>query len=476
MKCIILLTEFLLFCVNFILGEYFYDVNYVDVPVDHFSFTNNATFKLRYLWNDSFWNNDGPIFFYTGNEGDINTFAQNSGFIWEIAPSFKALIVFAEHRYYGKSLPFGKKSFSDPKYVGYLHSSQALADFVYVIDHIQSLNQHFSGDSKNPVIAFGGSYGGMLSSWLRMKYPASVLGAVASSAPILQFQTPCDVFNRIVTSVFQISSENSDCADIIKKSWRALREVTGNAEGREWLTKTWKLCDSLKNENVAVLFDWLQEIYGNLAMVNYPYPTSFLSKLPANPVKTFCSKLSITSFKPKPLLEGLGKALNVYTNYTKDAKCTNTSETSSTSIGGLAWDFQACTEMIMPMCSTKRDMFEEQAWNYTKFSHDCYTRWNVQITQPNLAIIEYGGKNLGAESNIIFTNGLMDPWSGGGVLHNVSDSVHAILMPDTAHHLDLRAYNRNDPTSVLHARYYIQVIIRKWLQSYYREFLNTYYE
>ncbi len=112
--------------------------------------------------------------------------------MWDIAPQFNALLIFAEHRYYGKSLPFGPSSLKvikykllnnknyrhihkltitfqpDPKFNGYLTSEQALADYAELLTYIK---QSIKGADESPVIAFGGSYGGMLAAWFRIKYP-----------------------------------------------------------------------------------------------------------------------------------------------------------------------------------------------------------------------------------------------------------------------------------------------------------------
>lgn len=57
--------------------------------------------------------------------------------------------------------------------MNFLTSEQALADYAVLIKHIKS---SIPGSSQSKVIAFGGSYGGMLAAWFRMKYPNVVQG------------------------------------------------------------------------------------------------------------------------------------------------------------------------------------------------------------------------------------------------------------------------------------------------------------
>lgn len=104
-----------------------------NLQLDHFNAGDGRTFQQRYLVNMKHWAHGGPIFFYTGNEGDITWFCNNTGFMWDIAPTYKAMLLFAEHRYYGQSLPFGPDSYKDAAHLNFLTSEQALADFATLI-------------------------------------------------------------------------------------------------------------------------------------------------------------------------------------------------------------------------------------------------------------------------------------------------------------------------------------------------------
>lgn len=202
--------------------EFQYDIKTFDMLIDHFSFVETRTFPLRYLINDSYVEKrDSPILIYAGNEADIEKFPQNTGFMWRAAKELKALIIFAEHRYYGESLPFGDESFENLKYLGYLNTQQAMADFAELLNFLNPR-------SKRPVIAMGGSYGGRLAAWMRLKYPHILIGSLASSAPLRNspgLSPSCDLYNRIITYVFRNSMEdkNNRCVENLEKVWSTLK-------------------------------------------------------------------------------------------------------------------------------------------------------------------------------------------------------------------------------------------------------------
>ncbi|XP_061733982.1 lysosomal Pro-X carboxypeptidase isoform X1 [Nerophis ophidion] len=470
-------------------SDFNYDTFYLDQKIDHFGFQEDGTFKQRYLVADKHWRQPGgPILFYTGNEGDISWFCNNTGFMWDVAGEMQAMLVFAEHRYYGESMPFGPDSYRDSKHLNYLTSEQALADFAVLIQNLKSSRP---GAQHSPVIAIGGSYGGMLAAWLRMKYPHVVVGALASSAPIWQFtgMVPCGHFYTIVTQDFAQSGPN--CHANIRASWKAIDRLFSTASGRQWLSEELGLCAPFKSQkDLADFKSWLQETWVNLAMVDYPYKADFLQPLPPWPIQAVCKHLRLDSTaSDQQLLHGVSQAAKVYYNSTGSSPCLNTSQTATGSLGALGWNYQvrackarrarrrpswlrtprpplqACTEMVMPMCADGvQDMFEAEEWDFQAFSDECHATFGVR-PRANWAASVYGGKDIASHSNIIFSNGGLDPWSSGGVTFNVSDSLVSIVIPEGAHHLDLRHANDLDPPSVRAARVLELGYFWRWIQE-----------
>ena len=141
-----------------------------ETKLDHYASNGlSPTFNIRYLVSEEFFDQlTGPILFYAGNEGNVENFYKNTGFMAKtLAKEFSGLVVFGEHRYFGQSYPFPpKEAFVSPN-TKWLTVEQTMMDYVELIKHIKA---KWNMEDR-AVIVFGGSYGGMLAAWLRMKFP-----------------------------------------------------------------------------------------------------------------------------------------------------------------------------------------------------------------------------------------------------------------------------------------------------------------
>eukprot|EP00644_Phytophthora_capsici_P000989 jgi/Phyca11/509252/fgenesh2_kg.PHYCAscaffold_43_\ len=452
------------------------DEKFFTQTLDHFD-VGAPTYQQRYFVCDNHFKPGGVMFFYVGNEADVELYLNHTGLMWENADEFGAMLVFAEHRYFGKSVPFGKDV---TKHMRYLSTEQALADYAVLITHLKT---EWKRDI--PVIGFGGSYGGMLGSWFRMKYPHIIDGVIAGSAPILSFlgdDVPLDKgsFERIVTyDASEEAGSAPNCVPNIRRVWPIMRKLGKTKQGRKELKKALSLCETAKvktEEDVDGVMDWAKSAFDYMAMGNYPYPSSYImngvSVLPAYPVRVACSYVADAFAEDDDvgLLSAFSESLGVYYNSTKDQECYELSASSNESaMDSDFWDYIFCSEIYQPQnVDGVNDMFWPVEWNFTADNENCKSEWGVEI-RPLWATTQYGGrKALKAASNIVFSNGNYDPWSGTGVLQSYSDSVVALSVEGGAHHLDLMFSNKLDTPSVLAVREAEKQHMHKWAREFYQ--------
>ncbi|XP_019177115.1 PREDICTED: lysosomal Pro-X carboxypeptidase-like isoform X1 [Ipomoea nil] len=388
---------------------------YYNQTLDHFNYApqSYATFSQRYIVNSKYWGgaqNSSPIFAWLGLESPIDRDPLGAVFLTHNAPRFKALLVYIEHRFYGESVPFGTqaKALKNETLRGYFNSAQALADYAEVLLYIKNAYraQH------SPIIVVGASYGGMLAAWFRLKYPHIAMGALASSAPILYFDdiTPQNGYYDVVTKDFRDVSES--CVETIKESWSKIYEYAKLRNGLSILSRKFNLCKNLTSP--FELHNYLHTLYAYAAQYDNP---------PEYPVTRVCGGIDGAP-KGSDILDRIHAGVVAYKGVNSCYRVSGVNAPASPGEG---------------------DIVDAYAWQ------------NI-----NLVLKDFG-------SNIIFSNGLRDPYSIGGVLKNISDTLVAVYTQEGAHVLDLVGDYATAPCWLTEQREKEVKIIQGWINKYYAD-------
>lgn len=522
-------------------------------PLDHFAQgASPAYFDQRICVYSGYGNNETALF-YVGNESPVEEYVNATGLMWSVGEEIGSLLVFAEHRYEGLSVPDVKGL---PNCLAYCTVEQALADYAVVADWVKRT----FGTKK--LVAVGGSYGGMLASWFRIKYPSSVVGAIAGSAPIWGFpllDSHMDGSSIAVSRSFGKAGglPTDYCRQNLLGAWTFLAAI----DDLEWLAETMNLCSPPASG--LDLAQSIQDVFFDLAEANYPFASTYVSSavgqgqypLPAWPVRAACDQLShsplvqidgnasLVEFSARvdnlgvqvewdrivatsldgyrasenltALLKGVAHAFSVWCNVSGTLPCLEPegcttgrrrllSSTDGESDGtcgdtpyhGGSWNPLCCNDNLnlvnyiaqgigndrlfwppnIPRGATLADVLGPDSRDAPgcapsdagfPATSDPWSHWMIQ---------QFGDKSAAQQaSNIVFSNGLLDPWSAAGVyssdgipstssVQNISaeNGVFSLILDLGAHHLDLMFLTDDDPDCASFARDFETRQIKSW--------------
>lgn len=253
---------------------------------------------------------------------------------------------------------------------------------------------------------------------------------------------------------------------------------------------------------LAVAFD-------TMAMGSYPYPSNYMTggagapKLPAWPMEAACRAMTaaVSESAEKPskekeekkikgegeeadgddspprlgpvlgLLEGLRDAAGVFNNASGSAGSCYDLPAADDEYDGI-WDYQWCTELLPQetyfAMDGVRDMFWRRESNASWVAHRCRRTFGQEGPRRKWIAATTGGgvTGLAQASNIVFSNGALDPWSSGGVMINLTSSVTAVVIAEGGHHTDLFFSHPADPPSVVAARRAEMELVKGWIGSW----------
>ncbi|XP_006573176.1 lysosomal Pro-X carboxypeptidase-like isoform X2 [Glycine soja] len=279
----------------------------------------------------------------------------------------------------------------------------------------------------------------------------------------LQSYTLIKLHHKMVTTLLSqgiidgLQEASETCYETVLKSWSEIRRIASQPNGLVTLSQRFNTCHTL-NQSYE-LIDYLRSTYVYAAQYNQP---------PRYPVSMICGGIDGESLGSDILSKIYAGIVALRGNST--CKVNGPTNVSETTVG---WRWQTCSEMVIPIGIGNDTMFEPIPFNLTRYAEGCKEQYGVS-PRPHWVTTYYGGHNIKLVlrrlgSNIIFSNGLRDPYSIGGVLDNISDSIVAVHTVNGSHCLDLLRANQSDPGWLVEQRKKEVKIIKRWITQYYAD-------
>jgi len=430
--------------------------------LDHFNPQERRTFNQRYFLNADYFNQTdpkAPVFLFLGGEGELRSTWVTQGTMFDLGKKFGALLIALEHRYYGDSHPF--TDLSTPN-LAWLSSQQALADYAYFSQVFE--NGAYSG---RRWYAFGGSYSGGLAGWLRMKYPTFFHGSLASSGPVDPVIEYWQYFD-----VVQNALQYYGGADCVNDFTTATNEVDSMVKtAPQDIAQKLNLCYAPNkfstDMDLAGLWETMIDTFAGIVQYNKDgAPVS---------VRTVCQQLKQAPRKSDAFLAIIKSQLTPgnCTEWDYRAQLAPIANQAITTAGNMRqWIYQTCTEFgYYQTTSQKVKIIPSDKIPLSFFINLCKDAFGITYDLDYIkkatrdTVVNYGSTDIPV-SNVIWTNGNIDPWHVLSVLDKTPsqpDTMTLMMIEGTSHCASLYAPGQYDTDSLKKAREQIADIFAGYL-------------
>ncbi|KLO17492.1 peptidase S28 [Schizopora paradoxa] len=436
--------------------------------IDHSAASNNQTFQQQYQVNTKFFTPGGPIFFAQGAEtATMGCTEQYSIAAW--AEESNGMMLTLEHRYFGLSLPFGNDSFTNEN-IGFLTLDNVLLDAVNFVEWIRST---VPGANDSKVIVMGGSYGGFLSSTLRINYPDTFFGSISSAGPVVSFGPPQtnptrENFFDITSTIF--TTETWEGATKIKEGFQELAGFfdSGNFSA---INDSLSLCfPPNQTADHDTFFIWAASAFGLATQFSFPFNTGQFLGVETN---SLFASVNMTLAAPTPLAAINATLWMAYGVAAASEGCLDwSSSANSVGLETIPFAYIQCAYFnTEQMDISNRTIFEPTRTLFDR-TQACQQQFNVTPPDSDTLMkqFKFTHDDIVNSTRIVFSSGTYDPTTGVCAQPSwfpfpVTDlnRSFAQITSGLPHTLETVAESPNDPPQAIDARRIQLNTIKAWL-------------